>query len=322
MAPCRYEPLRFSWPRIIDVLELRLQATRAAANWSKDGPQPDRLGTYIGGGDIRIGKTGDTRLVIPERRSETGIRDAVGAALVILSTAFAVAACGGGDDGSGSGTGADLPQGSKSVDLDPADFTTRIDNPYRPMAPGSRRVYRDADSDGTVHRVEVRVTPRTKRIANGIEARVVRDVVTEHGELVEAGYDWYAQDSVGNVWYLGEAVKEYENGKVKATSSWEAGVDGAQPGVVMPAKPQAGLAYRQMYYAGEEEDSAEVLSADEQAQAPAGHFTDVVAIKDSSPLEPKVREYKFFARGVGLIRAFEVSGGSGHEELLSYSKGK
>lgn len=257
---------------------------------------------------------------MPERRS-VKIRKPI-TALVVLSTAFAVAACGGDDDGKRTGTDADLPRGSENVDLDPADFTARIDNPYRPMAPGTRRLYRDTDTDGTVARVEVTVTPRTKRIANGIEARVVRDRVTEDGELIEAGYDWYAQDSAGNVWYLGEEVKEYENGKLKATSVWEAGVDGAQPGVVMPAKPRPGLTYRQMYVADEDEDQGEVLSADDQVGSPAGHFKDAVTIKDSSPLEPKLFEYKLFARGVGLVRAFEVSGGSGHEELLSYTKRK
>jgi len=90
----------------------------------------------------------------------------------------------------------------------------------------------------------------------------------------------------------------------------------------MPAEPHAGLAYRQAHYAGKEEDRGEVLSAQERAEAPAGYFSDVVAIKESSPLESKLLEYKLFARGVGLVRAFQVSGGSGHEELLSYSKGK
>jgi hypothetical protein len=246
----------------------------------------------------------------------------IATAVVVLLAAVAVAACGGDEDGNASGTRADLPQGSEPVDLNPADFTTRIDNHYRPMTPGSRRAYRATDSDGTVQRAEVVVTSRTKRIANGIEARVVRDVVTEDGQRVEEGEDWYAQDSAGSVWYLGEEVNEYENGNVKATSSWEAGVDGAQPGVVMPAEPQVGMTYRQMYVADENEDEAEVLSVDEQAESPAGHFTDAVTIKDSSPLEPKVREYKLFARGVGLVRAFEVSGGSGHEELLSYSTPK
>jgi hypothetical protein len=255
-----------------------------------------------------------------KKRSETIIRKPMATALVMLSAALAVEACGG-DDGSTKG-GGDLPQGSELVDLDQADFTTQIDNPYRPMVPGSRRVYEHTETDGTVQRVEVSVTPRTKRIANGIEARVVRDRVSEDGELIEQEDDWYAQDSAGNVWYFGEEVKEYENGKVKATNSWEAGVDGAQPGVVMPADPRAGLAYRQTHYAGKEEDRAQVLSADERAEAPAGYFRDAVAIKEWSPLEPKLVEYKLFARGVGLVRTFEVSGGSGHEELLGYSKGQ
>jgi hypothetical protein len=101
------------------------------------------------------GTTGDTQTAFPavvmlEKQSKTSIRKLVATASVVLSAAFAVAACGGDDDGKGSGTRADLPQGSESVDLDPADSTTRVDNPYRPMAPGSRRVYRDTDSDGTV----------------------------------------------------------------------------------------------------------------------------------------------------------------------------
>ena len=108
-----------------------------------------------------------------------------------------VAACGGDDPKPGSG----LPQGSEEVKLDPAEFTTDIDNPYWPMKPGSRWVYRETDSEGTVQRVEVTVTDRTKRIANGVEARVVHDEVTEKGEPVEITDDWYAQDSKGNVWY-------------------------------------------------------------------------------------------------------------------------
>jgi hypothetical protein len=107
-------------------------------------------------------------------------------------------------------------------------------------------VYRETSIDGTVQRVVVKVTHRTKRIANGITARVVRDTVTEKGQLVEDTFDWYAQDRRGNVWYLGESTKEYENGKVVSTrGSWEAGVDGARAGIAMPARPRPGLQYRQ-----------------------------------------------------------------------------
>src|SRR5918992_1635751 len=172
---------------------------------------------------------------------------AIATGLSVLLAGAAVAACG--DDNGDGGKSSGLPQGSEKVDLNPADFTTRIDNPYWPMKPGSRWVYRETDSEGARQRVEVTVTRKTKRIANGIEARVVHDVVTEDGEPVEVTDDWYAQDSKGNVWYLGEHTTEYENGKPKTTEgSFEAGVDGAQPGIIMPAKPKPGLRYRQEYY--------------------------------------------------------------------------
>jgi hypothetical protein len=240
---------------------------------------------------------------------------------VIVVLALVAVGCGSDDDDNGPRGGADLPQGSEPVDLDPADFTTRIDNSYWPMKPGSRWVYRETDSEGAKQRVEVTVTRKTKKIANGIEARVVHDVVTEDGEPVEVTDDWYAQDSSGNIWYLGEKTTEYENGKPKTTAgSFEAGVDGAQPGIVLPAEPEVGMTYRQEYYAGEAEDKGEIVSLDEQAEVPAGHFKNVLMTKDLNPLEPKVLEFKFYAPNVGPVLAVSVSGGSDREELVSYSK--
>ena len=216
-----------------------------------------------------------------------------------------------------------LPRGGEPVDLDPADFTTKIDNPYWPMKPGSRWVYRETDPDGTRLRVTVTVTGKTKKIANGVVARVVRDTVTEGGKLVEDTLDWYAQDNEGNIWYLGELTKEYENGKFKSTEgSFEAGVDGAQPGIAMPANPKVGLAYRQEYYAGKAEDKAEVFSVAEQVEVPFGHFDDAVMTRDLNPLKPKILEYKFFARGVGPVLVIGVSGGNDREELVRYSRGR
>ena len=243
----------------------------------------------------------------------------IAVAATSLVVAVSVGACGD-DDEKGATSG--LPQGAERVDLDPADFTTEIDNPYWPMRPGSRWVYRETDSEGANQRVVVTVTNKTKKIANGIEARVVRDVVTEDGEFVEVTDDWYAQDADGNVWYLGEDTTEYENGKpVSRSGSFEAGVDGAQPGIIMPAQPRPGLTYRQEYYAGEAEDEGEIVSLDEQAEVPAGHFPEALMTKDTNPLEPKILEFKFYARGVGPVLAVSVSGGSDREELLSYSKG-
>jgi hypothetical protein len=230
-------------------------------------------------------------------------------AVLLAIAAVAITACGDDDE-------------ADDVELGPADFTTEIDNPWWPMAPGSRWVYRETDSEGAHQKVVVTVTNRTKTIANGVEARVVHDVVTENGEFVEVTDDWYAQDGDGNVWYLGEDTTEYEDGKpVSQEGSFEAGVDGAEAGIIMPAQPEPGMTYRQEYYKGEAEDEGAIVSLDEQAEVPAGHFEPALMTNDTNPLEPKVNEFKFFARGVGPVLAISVSGGSDREELLSYRTG-
>ncbi len=131
--------------------------------------------------------------------------------------------------------GVQLPRGSATVRLDPADFTTEIDNRYWPMKPRTRWTYTETDGQGAELRVRVTVTSATKRIANGIAARVVRDTVTRSGAVVEDTYDWYAQDSSGTIWYLGEDTAEFEDGEVSSREgSFEAGVDGALAGGSCP----------------------------------------------------------------------------------------
>jgi hypothetical protein len=218
-----------------------------------------------------------------------------------------------------------LPQGSEPATLDPRDFTTRIDNRYWPMKPGSRWVYRETDTTGTREKVVVEVTGRTKLIANGVRARVVRDTVTEDGVPVEITDDWYAQDSKGNVWYLGEYVTNYENGKVvDHGGSFEAGVDGAQAGVVMPADPRPGMAYRQEYYKGEAEDKGAIVTrGQERVEVPFGFFDrQVLMTRDLVPTEPKVQELKFYAPGVGPLLSVHTDGAGGRAELVSYARGR
>jgi hypothetical protein len=210
------------------------------------------------------------------------------------------------------------PKGGEPVTLDPAQFTTRIDNRWWPMTPGSRWVYRETDGQGATQRVAVTVTDQTTTII-GIQARVVHDVVTEDGQLVEDTYDWYAQDATGNIWYLGEDTKEYEHGKVVSTEgSWRAGVDGAQPGILLLADPKRAMEYRQEYYRGQAEDAARVLSLDMRAKVPAGFFDPVLVTKDYTPLEPDLVEHKFYAPGVGPVLAITVKGGLGRMELLRF----
>jgi hypothetical protein len=224
----------------------------------------------------------------------------------------------------GSSSQGGLPQGSESVRLNPADFSINIDNPYWPMSPGSKWVYNETDTKGTNQKVVVEVTAKTKMIANGIEARVIRDTVTENGVPVEITYDWYAQDKAGNIWYLGEDVTNYKNGRVvDHAGSFEAGVDGAQPGIAMPANPQPGLSYRQEYYKGEAEDKAAIITVgEEQVQVPFGYFNkDLLMTRDLVPTEPKVQELKFYAPNVGPLLSVHTDGAGGRAELVSYSQG-
>jgi hypothetical protein len=213
-----------------------------------------------------------------------------------------------------------LPQGAEPVTLDPADFSTEIDNAYWPMEPGTTWVYRETDGEGSVQRVEVTVTATTRTIM-GIEARVVHDVVSEGGDPVEDTFDWYAQDASGNVWYLGEDTKELENGKiVSREGSWEAGVDGAQTGIVVAGEPAVGMRYRQEYYEGHAEDAAEVLSLEAGVRVPYGTFDEVLETRDFTPLDPGLVERKYYAKGVGPVLARTVSGGSDREELVQLTR--
>ena len=196
-------------------------------------------------------------------------------------------------------------------------FSTKIDNPYWPMTPGSRWVYRE----GT-QRIVVTVTPRTKVVASGVTARVVHDKATEDGVVVEDTFDYYAQDRKGNVWYQGEDTTEFENGKpVSTRGSWEAGVNGAKAGIVMLAHPRVGRRYREENYPGHALDGAQVMSRRDQAEVPYGHFTRVLFTKNFNPLEPKALEYKFYARGIGPVLEIGVSGDNDRADLLRYRKG-
>ena len=192
-----------------------------------------------------------------------------------------------------------------------------ITNPYLPMPPGLRMVYREG-----AQRDVVTVTHATRRMANGVEARVVHDVVTERGRVTEITNDYYAQDASGNVWYLGEATAEYEHGKVVSREgSFEAGVDGAQAGIIMPAHPRVGMRYRQEQYKGHAEDRAKIVSLDERVRVPLRRYRHTMMTLETSPLEPDVPEAKFYARGVGVVLAVDLSGGTDRERLVKVTGG-
>jgi hypothetical protein len=242
---------------------------------------------------------------------------------IVAAVVLLVSGCGSDDESNraDSTTPYALPQGGDAFELNASDFISTIDNPYWPMKPGNRWVYREIDAKGNEQRIVVTVTNRTKAI-RGIDATVVHDRVTEDGEIVEDTDDWYAQDKWGAVWYLGEDTTEYENGKpANKHGSWEHGVDGAQAGLVIPPSPEVGMTYRQEHYAGEAEDRGRILSLDELIEVPSGSYDEVLMTRDWTPLEPDVLEHKFYAKGVGPILALGLSGGVSREELVSFSRG-
>jgi hypothetical protein len=216
------------------------------------------------------------------------------------------------DDGHKGVIASDLPYEQK---IDSANFVDKIDNPYLPMNPGTRMIYEAETEDGK-EQIEVFVSNDTKTIL-GINCTVVRDTVKIDGELVEDTYDWFAQDKDGNVWYMGEDSKEYEDGEFIGTEgSWIAGVDGAMPGIIMLGNPIVGISYRQEYYEGEAEDMGAVLSLDESVTVKYGSFDNVLKTRDWNPLEPDVIEHKYYAKGIGVILEEEVGGESEQVELV------
>lgn len=185
-------------------------------------------------------------------------------------------------------------------EIDPNNFTTHIDNPYFTLTPGTSFNFRAKADAGT--ETETLVVTNLTRVVSGVEVLVVWDRVWLDDQLIEETYDWYAQDAEGNVWYFGEESREYEKGKVKNThGSWEYGVDGAQPGIIMPADPRVGETYRQEYYAGEAEDMAEVVALNETVETPYATFSGCLKTKDTTPLEPKVLEFKYYCPEVGMV---------------------
>jgi len=201
--------------------------------------------------------------------------------------------------------------------LPPAsEFVDTVDNPYFPLSPGTTYLYAGQE-DGEPETDRVTVTHQKKSIL-GISATVVDDLVVMGGTPSEATTDWYAQDRKGNVWYLGEAVFDYVHGHwVPAEDSWQAGVAGARPGIIMEAHPKTGDTYAQEHFPGHAMDVARVADTHATVSVPYGTFHHALKSWECTPLEPGVLDLKFYARGVGEIQEATLRGGSADLELIS-----
>jgi hypothetical protein len=190
--------------------------------------------------------------------------------------------------------------------IDPANFVETVDNPFNPLVPGTTFKYLEKGGGETSDNIIV-VTHDTKMIM-GVKCIVVHDTVLKNGRLAEDTWDWFAQDKQGNVWYFGEATREISpGGQVSTVGSWEAGVKGALPGIVMPSNPKPGEPYRQEYQLGVAEDMGQIAALDETVTVPAGTYTGCVRTKEWSMLEAG-SEKKWYAKGVGFIKSQATDG--------------
>jgi hypothetical protein len=204
--------------------------------------------------------------------------------------------------------------------INPAEFSTKIDNPYLPLTPGTRTIYEAETADG--HQQTITEVTRDTKTIMGVATVVVHDTVTVNGIANEDTIDWFAQDRDGNVWYFGEATTAFDTGTPDTTGSFEAGVNGAQPGIVMPARPQIGDQFRQEYAKGVAEDVGEVLSlTGSETTVLTGPARDLLVTKDTDSLDPTgPAENKYYARGIGLILTVQATGPPEREQATAVRK--
>ena len=240
-----------------------------------------------------------------------GVRRVVAAAGGALLLCSGVTGCAGGPPTvAPSGVdGLTIPTPSPST----SDFVGAVDNPWFPLAVGSRWSYRLSGQPGT-GRLLAAVTGRT-RVVDGVRCTGVHHVTRDGGgRVVDDSWSWYAQDRAGNVWQLGGPADTSEG------RSWLAGVDGARAGLVMAAHPRRGDGYVVADAPGVAEDRATVLSVDEQRAVPSGYYTHLVETEDTSPLVPGVVVDSYYARGLGLVYRRTVTGGPGGQVLVSFAR--
>ena len=238
--------------------------------------------------------------------------------LVLVGLALALpaaAGCGGSDNGSGD-------TGKHASGIDPANFTTKVDNPWFPLKPGTTYVYEGTDDKGKPTRDVVQVTNQT-HVVDGVRCVVVSDRVYSAGHLSERTHDYYAQDKQGTVWYLGEDTAELNSkGRVTTTEgTWHSGVSGGRGGIFMPADPRPGERHRQEYLKNHAEDVFQVVRLNVPIRTPYRSFAKTILTKESTRLEPGVVGGKWYAKGVGQVAERTLKGDKENLVLISVKHG-
>ena len=197
--------------------------------------------------------------------------------------------------------------------IDPSNFTTRIDNLYFPLVPGTTFTY--STPNGVI--TDVFAVTHDTMVINGVTCVVVHDSVYTEGELTEDTLDFFAQDRDGNVWYFGENTAEFENGLLATIEgSFLSGVNGDKAGIIMKAHPAPGDFYRQEFSLGNAEDYAETLDLTSRVVVPYGRFDNCLKSQETTPLEPDALEDKYYAPRVGNVLTVDLVTGE-RDELIS-----
>ena len=197
--------------------------------------------------------------------------------------------------------------------FDAANFATPKANPYFPLDIGTSHTLQGTSTDATpVTERGVSTVQGPGPVILGVPTILVVDEAFDNGALKERTLDYYATDNDGNVWYFGEDVTNFRRddaGVLTGTdskSAWRAGVNGALPGISVSGAPIVGLTlFQEQAPAEKAMDYAEVLAIDLEITGPAGTFKNVLKTFEGSLTEPDLREFKYFAPGVGMIRADE-----------------
>jgi hypothetical protein len=183
-----------------------------------------------------------------------------------------------------------------------SDLTSAGRNAYFVLEPGHKLGLGTPDG-GKKHHLTITALKETKNVA-GVETRVVEERETQNGQLEEISRNFFAWSrKTKNVYYFGEEVDTYEKGKVTGhEGSWLAGEHGARYGLAMPAEPKVGYRFYQEVAPKVAMDRAEIVEADAALDTPAGRLEHLLKVEESSPLEPKSKEIKLYAPGIGLVQ--------------------
>ncbi|MHC4407579.1 MAG: hypothetical protein ACYS0E_13220 [Planctomycetota bacterium] len=235
---------------------------------------------------------------------------------LLLAAILVMGGCGGGKTNPKNNDPAEPAFASALFSVAP----TQVTNPYFPLRTGQTSLFQAETEDG-FETIVVEVLDTTRTVA-GVECVIVRDRVYLGELLLEDTHDWFAQDDEGNVWYMGEEVVNYEyddDDNLIGTDhdgAWEAGIAGAEPGIIMKAILQVGDRYRQEYWEGEAEDMGEIVALDVLVTLENGVSYRCLQTRDWNPLELDSVEFKYYAPGIGMV-VEEKPGGGERVEFVS-----